>query len=145
MNHLPFDGGPIYLLGKHVDTLEGSQIQGNYIEASGLGGIYFDNSSSSYVTKNNVIKGEGIKGIIDLHDWDYLLHDITVTRTYSNLKSPELGVYRHHYWHTTGKEDPNAPSPEGRGVFYDPHIYAIEDGQWIEEAQLIIGFAGQIQ
>ena len=145
MNHLPFDGGGIYLLGKHVDTLEGSEIQGNYIEASGLGGIYFDNSSSSYVTKNNVIKGEAIKGIIDLHDWDYLLHDITVTRTYSDLQYPELGVYRHHYWSETGKPTDDAPSPEGRGVFFEPHIYAYAGGKWNEEAQMIIDFAGQIK
>ena len=145
MNHLPYDGGPIYLLGRHIDTLERSEIKGNYIEASGLGGIYFDNSSSSYVVANNVIKGEGLNGSVDLHDWNYLLHDITVTRTFSNLKNPVKGVYRQHYWSDTGREDPNAPSTEGRGVYYEPSIFAYEGGQWSEEAQLIISFAGKIQ
>ena len=144
MNHLPFDGGPIYLVGKHVQTY-GSEIKGNYIEASGLGGVYFDNSSSSYIVENNVIKGEGIQGIIDLHDWNYLLTNISVTNTYSNLQYPQKGVHRHHYWHTTGRPTDDAPPADERGVFYDEHIFAYEDGKWSDEAQAIIDRAGHIQ
>ena len=143
MNHLPFDGGPIYLVGKHMESY-GSEIKNNYIEASGLGGIYFDNSSSSYIVDNNVIKGEGIQGIIDLHDWNYLLENITVTNTYSNLKYPDKGVHRHHYWHETGYPTDDAPSAEERRVFYDEHIYAYEGGEWSEAAQEIIDHAGII-
>ena len=145
MNHLPFDGGPIYLVGKHVKTEDGSQIQDNYMEASGLGGIYFDNSSSEYAVKNNVIKGEGLQGIIDLHDWNYLLQNITVVNTYSDLQTPVKGVNRHHYWHATLMPSDDAPTPASRGVIYEPHIWAYKDGKWSKEAQAIIDKAGQIQ
>ncbi|MBQ7924368.1 MAG: right-handed parallel beta-helix repeat-containing protein [Clostridia bacterium] len=143
MNHLPFDGGPIYLLGKHVVTLEGSQIQGNYIEASGLAGIYFDNSSSAYQVKNNVIKGEGLKGIVDLHDWNYLLSDLSVTNTYSNLQYPQLGIYHHNYWSNWPNAVNPPPTTASRGVYWEDEIYAYEGGKWSAEAQAIIDKAGQ--
>ena len=142
MNHLPFDGAPIYLLGKHVFTLEGSQICNNYIEASGLGGIYFDNSSSCYTVKNNVISGEGMKGIIDLHDWNYLLSYITVEKTYSDLQFPELGIYHHNYWQNWPNASDPPPSTTSRGVFWEEEIYAYEGGKWSKEAQAIIDEAG---
>lgn len=151
MNHLPFDGGGIYLLGRHVVTPEASEIKGNYVEIhydgtfGGLGGIYFDCASSAYRAENNVVKGEGKCGIVDVHDYNYLLMDLSVKYTYTNLQFPDKDVYHHNYWSSEdypGFVDP-APTPASRGVEFDKAIFAYQNGQWSAEAQTIINNAGK--
>lgn len=147
MNHLPYDGAPIYLLGKQEVTLEGSHIIGNYIEVeNGLGGIYFDNSSSCYTLKDNVIKGEGRLGIIDLHDWNYFLRNIKISNTYV---STDGELYFHAYPQNYGNENMEGyyethtpPTPESRGIYVDEPIRAFVNGKWSAEAQKIIDNAG---
>lgn len=147
MNHLPYDGAPIYLLGKQKATLEGSQIIGNYIEVeNGLGGIYFDNSSSCYTLKDNVIKGEGRLGIIDLHDWNYFLRNIKISNTYVSTNGK---LYFHAYAQDYGNEKMveyykthTPPTPESRGVYVDEPIKAYNSGKWSKEAEQIIKSAG---
>ena len=140
MNHLLYDGAPIYLLARQQVTIEGSYIEGNYIEIEeGLGGIYFDNSSSCYTLKDNVIKGTGRIGVIDLHDWNYLLTNINITNTY--VSTGKIGVQA--YW-----SDPNKtttpPALLSRNVTYDEAIKAFENGKWSRDAQKIIDKAGLI-
>lgn len=83
VNNLLFDGAEIYLLGRFKQDSPISEVTGNYINCGGgLAGLYFDEGCNNFVANNNVIAGSGKVGYLQMHDMDYLLNNITVTKNF---------------------------------------------------------------
>ena len=76
------DGGAIYTLGNQGSSIEKGIVSGNYIKNNigGYGSLYFDECSSWYEAKNNVVDN----GYRYTHMWTNTIHDNSIDYTYTN-------------------------------------------------------------